>query len=74
MTRTYSQTDGSCYLFQMLQDLGILGGVRRFAGTSAGSMVAALLAVGANSQELDEIVAGQNLGNLIYGVCKILYS
>ena len=42
---------------QYLEELGVMKQVRRFAGASAGSMVAALLAVGYNSYEIEEFLS-----------------
>lgn len=46
-----------------LDDLGILSGVQRVAGTSAGAITAVLLAVGYSSKELSEIVAKTNFND-----------
>ena len=51
----------------MLDELGLLSGVKRFAGTSVGSIIAATLAVGGTPQDLRKIIFEQDLKDLIYG-------
>ena len=40
-----------------LEKAGVLGGIKRVAGTSAGSIVALLLALGFDSNDISKIVA-----------------
>ncbi|CAH1250206.1 Hypp8813 [Branchiostoma lanceolatum] len=49
---------GTC---KVLEDAGIMGQIKRFAGTSAGAITAALLAIGMTSQELLDELSAQNL-------------
>ena len=46
-----------------LEELGILSGIKRVAGTSAGAITAVLLAVGYNHQEVSDIVAKTNFND-----------
>lgn len=43
---------------QVLQQQNILSGIKRVAGTSAGAITAALVALGANAKDVEEIVGG----------------
>ena len=47
----------------VLEDKEILPDIRRVAGTSAGAITAALLALGASSQSVRKIVGGTHLNN-----------
>ena len=49
-------TKGNAYVgvIQVLEEHGLLKGIKRFAGTSAGSQTAAILAVGLTSKEIEE--------------------
>ncbi|XP_035662928.1 uncharacterized protein LOC118406738 isoform X1 [Branchiostoma floridae] len=49
---------GTC---KVLEDAGIMPQIKRFAGTSAGAITAALLAIGMTSQELLDELSAQNL-------------
>ncbi|XP_078582255.1 uncharacterized protein LOC144865427 [Branchiostoma floridae x Branchiostoma japonicum] len=49
---------GAC---KVLEDAGIMPQIKRFAGTSAGAITAALLAIGMTSQELLDELSAQNL-------------
>ncbi|XP_066264734.1 uncharacterized protein [Branchiostoma lanceolatum] len=49
---------GAC---KVLEDAGIMPQIKRFAGTSAGAITAALLAIGMTSEELLEELSAQNL-------------
>ncbi|XP_078663089.1 uncharacterized protein LOC144906572 isoform X1 [Branchiostoma floridae x Branchiostoma belcheri] len=49
---------GTC---KVLEDAGIMPQIKRFAGTSAGAITAALLAIGLTSQEMLEELSAQNL-------------
>ena len=51
----------------MFEDLGILPRVKRFAGTSVGSIMAAILAAGGTSAEIKTIMFENNIADLIYG-------
>ncbi|CAH1252423.1 PNPLA6 [Branchiostoma lanceolatum] len=53
---------GSC---KVLEDAGIMPQIKRFAGTSAGAITAALLAIGMTSQELLEELSAQNLLDVV---------
>ncbi|XP_038077329.1 uncharacterized protein LOC119745177 [Patiria miniata] len=43
---------------RVLEELGYWGNIKRFAGASAGSMVAALMAVGYNSHDIEAFLSG----------------
>lgn len=43
-------------LFQALEELGIMSKIKRFSGTSVGSIVAFMAALGYSSQEIQEVV------------------
>lgn len=49
-----------------MEDLGIMSNVKRFAGTSAGAITAALVAVGYSSKEVDEFLS-QDLNSILLG-------
>ena len=46
-----------CVCVQYLEELGVMEQVRQFAGTSAGGMLAGLLAVGYNSYEIEQFLS-----------------
>ncbi|XP_055866055.1 uncharacterized protein LOC106061303 [Biomphalaria glabrata] len=52
-----------CGAVQLLEELGIWPQIKRLAGTSAGAMTAALLAIGYNSQDLKDFFS-LNLNNI----------
>ena len=58
-------------LFQALEEHGILKQIRRFAGTSIGSICAALYAVGFNSHDVEQIMS-VNLETLVSGKRMII--
>lgn len=45
---------------EILDEMGILKNIKRVAGTSAGAITAALLAIGYDYKEVSEIIAGTN--------------
>ena len=51
---------------QVLEELGVMKNVRRFAGSSAGAMTAALLAVGYDSYSIEEFLS-QDLSKIFLG-------
>lgn len=51
--------------FRALADAGILAGIRGFAGTSAGSIGAAMLAVGYGPEELDQVLSAIDFNSLV---------
>ena len=53
---------------QVLEELGVLSSIKRLAGTSVGSIIAAFLGVGCTPQELKKIIYENNLSDLIYGI------
>ncbi|KAI8485359.1 hypothetical protein Bbelb_369230 [Branchiostoma belcheri] len=53
---------GAC---KVLEDAGIMPQIKRFAGTSAGAITAALLAIGMTSQEMLEELSAQNLLDVV---------
>ncbi|KAH9524746.1 hypothetical protein Btru_027688, partial [Bulinus truncatus] len=53
-----------CGAIRRLEELGVMKQIKRFAGTSAGSMTAALLAVGYDSRDLEEFFK-LNLNDLL---------
>ena len=54
------------YFLQVLEEHGILQQMKRFAGTSAGAITAALLAVGYNSYDAEKIL-GVDFDRLVNG-------
>lgn len=56
--------------FKLLEQLGIFPKIKRFAGTSAGAMTAALLAVGYNSNEIEESLS-QDLSRIFLGMITL---
>lgn len=64
-----------CGAIQLLEDIGIFPQIKRFAGTSAGAMTAALLAVGYKSTEIEEFL-GQDLSRIFldasFGILSLL--
>jgi patatin-like phospholipase/acyl hydrolase len=60
---------------QVLGELGLMQNIKRFAGTSVGSMIAAMAAVGCTPEEMMEAF-GIDIGNYmlgIYPLAAILY-
>ena len=55
----------------MLEDVGILKNIKRFAGASVGSMVASLAAIGVSPTELEEFL-GQDVRKILAGKVSIL--
>jgi predicted acylesterase/phospholipase RssA len=49
-----------------LEEIGAYKNIKRFAGSSAGAMTAALLAVGYNSHEIEEFLS-QDLSKIFLG-------
>lgn len=64
-----------CGAVKLLEDIGMFSKIKRFAGTSAGAMTAALLAVGYNSGEIEEALS-QDLSRIFldasYGILSLL--
>ncbi|XP_071136382.1 uncharacterized protein [Mytilus edulis] len=64
-----------CGAVKLLEQLGIFPQIKRFAGTSAGAMTAALLAVGYNSNEIEESLS-QDLSRIFldasFGIFSLL--
>lgn len=58
------------FYFKLLEQLGIFPKIKRFAGTSAGAMTAALLAVGYNSNEIEESLS-QDLSRIFLGMITL---
>ena len=58
---------GTGYLgvIRALEQAGVLPGVERVAGTSAGAVMAAMLALGASSDDVDRLVSPLELGPLL---------
>lgn len=54
------------FLSQVLEEVGIWKQIKRLAGTSAGAMTAALLAVGYNSRDLEKFLS-QDLNKIFVG-------
>lgn len=46
-----------CGAIELLEEIGVYKNIKRFAGSSAGAMTAALLAVGYNSQEIKDFLS-----------------
>lgn len=46
-----------CGAIRVLEEIGVYKNIKRFAGSSAGAMTAALLAVGYNSHEIEEFLS-----------------
>ncbi len=60
----------------VLEEKGILPDIRRVAGTSAGAITAALLALGASSQSVQEIVGGTDFREFMdnsWGVLRDIF-
>ena len=51
----------------MLEDLGILANVKRFGGTSVGSIAAGVLAFGGTTHDVERIFVEGNVAKLVYG-------
>ncbi|XP_069131938.1 uncharacterized protein [Argopecten irradians] len=64
-----------CGSIKVIEDLGIMQNVKRFAGTSAGAITAALVSVGYTSKEVDEFLS-QDLNSILldhkWGVLSLL--
>lgn len=60
---------GICYcgVVQILEELNILKKINKFAGSSAGSIIASLLAIGYTANELKDIMFSFNFNDLIKG-------
>ena len=63
---------------QVFDELGLLKQIKRFAGTSGGSITATLAAIGYPPCELEEILIKTNLeelavGKLTLSVCLLYY-
>jgi len=54
-----------CSAVEELEKMGILENIKRYAGSSAGAITAALLAVGYDAAEAREIVANTNFGEFL---------
>lgn len=72
-------TKGLAYsgALRVLQERGILDKIQRYAGSSAGAITAALLAVGYNAKELEAIVSTTNFGAFVddkTGILRDTYS
>lgn len=50
-----------CGALRVMADAGLLHNIKRYAGSSAGAITAALLAIGYNAQELEAIFSNQNI-------------
>lgn len=66
-----------CGALQILEERGILKGIKGYAGSSAGAITATLMAVGYSVDELSDIVSKTNFRDFIddkYGVMRDAYS
>ena len=66
-----------CGALRILHQKGILAKIRRYAGSSAGAITAALLAVGYSAQELEAIVSATDFGAFVddkTGILRDTYS
>ena len=61
-----------CGVVQVLEELNILKNIDKFAGSSAGSIIAALLAIGYTSDELKDIMFSFNFDDLVKDRKKLL--
>jgi predicted acylesterase/phospholipase RssA len=52
---------------QVLEDFGVLSKIKRFAGTSVGSIAAGILAVGGTTSDVERIFVEGNVAKLVYG-------
>ncbi|XP_021371581.1 uncharacterized protein LOC110462082 isoform X2 [Mizuhopecten yessoensis] len=68
---------GFCGALKVIEDLGFMQNIKRFAGTSAGAITAALVAVGYTSKEVDEFLS-QDLNTILldhkWGILSLLPS
>lgn len=55
----------------MLEDVGILKNIKRFAGASVGSMVASLAAIGVSPRELEEFL-DQDVRKILAGKISVI--
>jgi predicted acylesterase/phospholipase RssA len=53
--------------YQVLDDVGVLKKIKRLAGSSTGSIAAAMLAVGCDSTELDKFFIKEDINELLQG-------
>lgn len=73
------QSDLETVFHQVLQELGILTDangrrrIKRIAGASAGAMLASLLAVGLEIDDIDELL-NQNIKAVLEGILNVLNS
>nr|KAG5705180.1 hypothetical protein BaRGS_030897 [Batillaria attramentaria] len=58
-----------CGAVRYLEELGVMPNIKRFAGASAGGMMAALLAVGYNSYEVEQFL-GDRIDKIFLGICS----
>lgn len=56
-----------CGALEILNELNILGNIKGFAGTSAGSIVASLLAIGYTTDEITDIMTKLDLTDMVDG-------
>ena len=57
-------------MYQVFKELGLLDQIKRFAGTSGGSLTAAFAALGYTPKQMEDILTEQNLDNLVKGMCQ----
>ena len=60
---------------QALEESGVMNDIVRFSGTSAGSSVATMLAMGFDTREIREQIMGTNFADLVeYSISNVLWS